>query len=240
MTVHSITRIPGAGLAAMFTMAALFLPHAAESLEVRVLGTDGQPLKYAVVSVHSAAPETTLGAESTPDTAVMDQTGMQFTPHVLAIRKHTQVDFPNSDQVRHHVYSFSAAKRFELPLYADRPPSPIGFSATGPVVLGCNIHDHMIGYIYVVDSPLFARTSDDGTALFTGVPEQRDDLHLEIWHPSLKHDEPPHRRSLATSEPDQQLTIRLQVTDEPPPEPRGLRRGNSNLEQRFRRHERTD
>jgi plastocyanin len=99
-------------------------------------------------------------ATSQARTAVMDQKDRRFVPHVLAVQTGTAVTFPNSDNVRHQVYSFSAAKKFQLPLYAGTPPNPIVFDKAGVVVLGCNIHDRMSAYIVVVDTPHFGVTEN--------------------------------------------------------------------------------
>jgi hypothetical protein len=93
------------------------------------------------------------------------------------------VAFPNRDSVRHHVYSFSPAKRFELPLYAGVPAQPVLFDKPGVVVLGCNIHDWMIGYIYVSESPWFAKTGADGKALLADLPARA--YTVRVWHPQL-------------------------------------------------------
>ena len=85
-----------------------------------------------------------------------------FTPRVSVVETGTSVGFPNSDDVLHHVYSFSPAKRFELPLYSGRPASTVVFDQPGVVVLGCNIHDWMIGWIVVLDTPHHARSDDEG------------------------------------------------------------------------------
>ncbi len=62
----------------------------------------------------------------------------------------------------HHVYSFSEAKTFELALYKGNAHPPLVFDRPGVVVLGCNIHDSMLGYILVVDTPHFASTDAAG------------------------------------------------------------------------------
>jgi hypothetical protein len=72
------------------------------------------------------------------------------------------VAFPNSNEIRHHAYSFSAPKRFEVPLDKDTSANPVLFDRPGMVVLGCNIHDWMLGYIYVADTPYFGKTDADG------------------------------------------------------------------------------
>lgn len=97
-----------------------------------------------------------------PAPQIMDQVNTQFQPHVLMVQKGAKVSFPNSDSVKHHVYSFSKAKPFELKLYRDRKPDPLPFEKTGDVTLGCNIHDWMVGYIYVVDTPFFGKSDETG------------------------------------------------------------------------------
>jgi hypothetical protein len=94
------------------------------------------------------------------------------------------VYFPNKDDVRHHVYSFSAAKRFELPLYVGTPAEPVVFDRPGIVTIGCNIHDWMIGYIYVAETPYFARSGGDGQARLDNLPAGR--YVLRVWHPRME------------------------------------------------------
>lgn len=115
--------------------------------------------------------------------AIMDQRHQQFTPGVLAVRTNTLVHFPNSDDVRHQVYSFSPAKRFELRLYHGRTAEPVLFDQPGQVILGCNIHDSMVGYIYVVDSEYFAVDNDQGQLAIANVPA--GNYTLEIYQPKL-------------------------------------------------------
>jgi hypothetical protein len=102
---------------------------------------------------------------------------------VLAVQVGTAVAFPNSDDIRHHVYSFSPAKTFELKLYKGIPSNPLIFEHPGTVVLGCNIHDQMVGYIYVLPTPYFAKTGPSGRVELTGLPGGRYDV--QIWHPRL-------------------------------------------------------
>jgi hypothetical protein len=99
---------------------------------------------------------------------------------VSVVQAGTMVNFPNRDDVRHHVYSFSPAKRFEIKLYAGTPVDPVPFDKTGEVVLGCNIHDHMIAYVYVVESPWFGKTDKDGVAKIEGLPA--GEFEIGAWY----------------------------------------------------------
>jgi hypothetical protein len=93
------------------------------------------------------------------------------------------VSFPNKDTVRHHVYSFSPAKVFDLKLYAGTPTTQVVFGAPGVVVLGCNIHDKMAAWLLVVDTPYYAKTDTSGSATLTAVPG--GNYTLRVWHPNL-------------------------------------------------------
>jgi len=145
----------------------------------------GQPLPYTVVSLHD-----TLGQKkaSPMPLQVMDQVGKTFVPHVLPITVGTSVSFPNSDDIRHHLYSFDKPKPFELPLYEGTPTSPITFDKTGVVRLGCNIHDWMRGYIYILDTALFAMSNAEGVLNMQGI--SAGDYYMEVWHPRIKTRKP--------------------------------------------------
>lgn len=113
----------------------------------------------------------------------MDQRNRAFVPGVLVVGVGTSVEFPNNDSVSHQVYSFSAAKRFQLPLYKGEPHPPVTFDRAGLVVLGCNIHDAMVGYIYVTDAPYFGKTEAGGDLRFKGLPA--GDYRIAIWSPFI-------------------------------------------------------
>ena|ERR1700689_216740 len=122
-----------------------------------------------------------------PPKDAVDQVDKQFVPYVKAIFVGSTVQFPNSDHIRHQVYSFSPAKKFELPLYAGTDAPPIVFDKPGVVVLGCNIHDWMIGYIYVSETPFFAKTGTLGTAVLSDMPA--GEYRVRVWHPNMDHAE---------------------------------------------------
>ncbi len=114
----------------------------------------------------------------------MDQKDTAYVPHVKVVTAGSKVYFPNQDNIRHHVYSFSPAKVFELPLYSGHAAPPILFDKAGPVMLGCNIHDWMIGYIYVADTPFFGKSAKNGKILIADVPPGA--YWVRIWHPNLQ------------------------------------------------------
>jgi plastocyanin len=155
-------------------------------IAARVINEQGQPVADAVVVAVPADGGARPPAKATerPRADVVDQVDKEFTPKVAAILVGTAVTFPNHDDVRHHVYSFSPAKRFELPLYAGVPAGPVVFDKPGVVVLGCNIHDWMVGYIYVSESPYFAKTGKDGKAILAELPPRA--YAVRVWHPQLE------------------------------------------------------
>lgn len=153
----------------------------ASDLTVKAVSDAGEVLKNAVIY---ALPKSPAEGDIKPVVGIVDQRDKEFIPDVLPIQVGTAVQFPNSDKIRHHVYSFSPAKSFEIPLYAGTPPDPIVFDKPGPVSLGCNIHDWMGAFVFVVDTPYFALTDDSGTAVIKGIPD--GDYTVMVWHPRMK------------------------------------------------------
>jgi len=150
------------------------------SIEATVRDRTGAPVSDAVVYAIGN------GARPAPAKrqAIIDQQNKQFVPYVTAIQMGTAVMFPNKDNIRHHVYSFSPAKRFELPLYTGVPAEPVVFDKVGFVTLGCNIHDWMIAYVAVLPTPYFQVTGKEGRAALKNVPAAQ--YTIEVWHPLLK------------------------------------------------------
>jgi plastocyanin len=157
----------------------------------------------------------------TPATALMDQRNRAFVPRVLVVAVGTNVEFPNSDSVSHQVYSFSPAKRFQLPLYKGSHHAPVTFDREGLVVLGCNIHDEMAGYIYVTDSPFFGMTDSAGTLQLRDLPA--GDYRVALWSP-LVADPPASLVRVIHVAAQDAATSRIQLTRDlrarPEPRPR--------------------
>jgi plastocyanin len=152
----------------------------AGSLEVIVKDDKGRPVSDAVAYAVAAGNASAAPKKQT----VVDQRDKQFVPYVTAVQAGTAVIFPNSDKIRHHVYSFSPAKKFELPLYSGVPAEPVVFDKTGFVTLGCNIHDWMIAYVAVLPTPYFQVTRQDGRAVLKDLPAGQ--CTMQVWHPALK------------------------------------------------------
>jgi plastocyanin len=151
-------------------------------IDVFVLDRDGQ--KVADVAVYAVRLDGNTALPGVDLSAVMDQIDRQFVPHVLIVQTGTSVDFPNSDTVAHHVYSFSHPNKFALPMYKGELHPPVTFEHSGIVSLGCNIHDHMLGYILVVDSTMYAMTNEDGYASLS--LENPEEYVINIWSPRIR------------------------------------------------------
>jgi len=130
------------------------------------------------------------------EAAIIDQINKRFAPRVSVVRTGTTITFPNSDRIRHQVYSFSPAKTFSLKLYAGSANTPVIFDHPGLVVLGCNIHDSMLAFVAVVDSPYFAKTTEAGTVSLS-LPAGR--YRLLAWHPKAVAAVPPREITVAAA-----------------------------------------
>lgn len=153
----------------------------AAPVTITVTGPDGKSLAGAVVAVRT--PRAPAASTALRGPFAMAQQDIAFQPHVLIVPIGAAVSFPNHDKVRHHVYSFSATKKFELKLYGRDDPRTIVFDRAGVVALGCNIHDQMSGFIIVTDTPFTAQTDARGRVSFD-VPTGA--ARVTIWHPSIR------------------------------------------------------
>ena len=177
--------VKGWAFANLITLAC-FVTHAgvtacsAGELRASVLDRLGHGVGDAVVTVAAVGAQPAAAVQAT---AVMDQRNLEFLPRVLVVAVGTSVEFPNNDTVSHQVYSFSGAKRFQLPLYKGERHPPVVFGQEGLVVLGCNIHDAMAGYIYVTAAPYFGTTSASGDLELPNLPA--GDYRLTVWSPFI-------------------------------------------------------
>jgi plastocyanin len=161
------------------SLACVVPPAPCATLTVLVQDAAGSPLED---SVAWATPRSPLAPAPPLRAGAVEQINKTFVPLVTVVQAGAQVAFPNRDEVRHHVYSFSPAKVFEIKLYAGAATPPrIVFDKAGEVVLGCNIHDTMLGYILVVDSPFYGKSAREGRVKLEGLPEGEYDVHA--WHP---------------------------------------------------------
>lgn len=193
-----------AGVALICTLLCM-APAAAATLAISVQLADGKPLADAVVTVQPVGGKLPAPA---PIKAAMDQMNRMFVPEVLVVPVGSAVSFPNSDSVSHQIYSFSPAKRFQLPLYRGKPYPPVVFDHPGIVILGCNIHDWMIAYIDVTDAPFYGTTDAQG-AWSTQLPAGH--YQISVWHPRMREQAPTLVREVTIDNADR-ATLTLQLT----------------------------
>lgn len=199
-------------------------PLSAAELRAHVKDDTGKPVADAVVYVSPRG-----GVPVPPplrEPVVMDQRDKEFVPYVLPVQVGTSVQFPNSDNIRHHVYSFSQAKVFELPLYKGTPAGPVTFDKPGAVALGCNIHDWMIGYVYVLETPYFEKTANNGEVRLSGLPTGA--VEVRVWHPRLRDSADKTRRPLTLSADSE---TRIEYSIKLNPDRRKQRPGNYDPDQ---------
>lgn len=161
---------------------ALAAPLGATPLTVRVVDASGRPVRDAVVTLRpsgSAARAPRPGGHF-----VVSQQNIQFHPFLTIVPVGADVSFPNLDNTKHHVYSFSPAKKFELKLFAKDQSRTVHFDKPGVIALGCNIHDQMSAFIVVTDSAWTARTNGQGVAAFGDAPNAPG--RVTVWHPYLR------------------------------------------------------
>jgi plastocyanin len=183
----------------------------AAPLSVRVVDAAGRPVRDAVVTLYpsgSAARAPRAGGHY-----VVSQQNLQFHPFLTIIPVGADVSFPNFDPTKHHVYSFSPAKRFELKLFAKDQSRTVHFDKAGVVALGCNIHDQMTAFIVVTDSAWTARTNGQGIAAFADAPDAPG--RVTVWHPYLRAPGGIVQQGLSTAQRSASFSVRLR----PPPPP---------------------
>jgi plastocyanin len=196
------------GLFAFAAGLALAAPLGATTLTVRVVDSSGRPVRDAVVTLYPSS-----GARALRPTGryVVSQQNLQFHPFVSIVPVGADVSFPNLDNTKHHVYSFSAAKRFELKLFAKDQSRTVHFDKPGVVALGCNIHDQMSAFIVITDSQWTARTNGQGMATLSDAPASPG--RLTVWHPYLRAPGGTMQQSVASGQRSAGFKIRLR----PPP-----------------------
>jgi plastocyanin len=191
-------------------LASVVLPLAAAPLSVRVVDVSGRPVRDAVVTLYPSG-NAARPARGTGH-FVVSQKSLQFHPFLTIVPVGADVSFPNLDPTRHHVYSFSPAKKFELKLFAKDQSRTVHFDHAGVVALGCNIHDQMSAFIVVTDSAWTARTNAQGMATFADAPNAPG--RVIVWHPYLRAPGGQLQLAVAAAQRSANVQVRLRA---PPP-----------------------
>jgi plastocyanin len=191
---------------ALLLLLTLAAGHTVAAVAVQVLDVTGAPVANAVVYAEPS------GGQSVPKSqkqVEIEQKDVRFSPLVTVVQTGTAILFPNHDKVRHHVYSFSPAKTFEMKLYSGVPANPILFDKAGTVVLGCNIHDQMVAYVQVVNTPYFGKTDTAGRVKLDGLVNGK--YTLKTWYFNMPTNDAPLEQVLNYQGSDVVAAVKLTV-----------------------------
>ncbi|MCC3861079.1 methylamine utilization protein [Pseudemcibacter aquimaris] len=179
----------------------------AATLSGTVKDKNGKDVEFAVITL--IGENVAISGDNTHmPSPVMSQKNIKFTPFVLPVSKGSTVSFPNRDNIRHHVYSFSKVKRFELELYNGDEEKSVHFDKEGVVALGCNIHDSMLAYIYIVPSNKFSTTGKNGSLVINDIPAGT--YKAQVWHPRLKGNIENYEKEITLSD-DQSFQLDFEI-----------------------------
>lgn len=182
----------------------------AQTLQIAVTDGEGNPLADSVAEL--LLPADMQDAHQSSGSWEVDQQDKEFVPGVTIVTRGSRVSFPNSDDILHHVYSFSPAKTFNIPLYGRGENNDYfeTFLTTGVVEIGCNIHDWMLAYIYVAETELAVLTDNTGNARLEGLPA--GEYAVRVWHPRAagELEELLHRVSIS-QDSTTNLTVELEL-----------------------------
>jgi plastocyanin len=188
-------------------------PAYAGSVSIEITGTDGKPAANAVVEL---APDAVQDVVShLPNEAIIDQREEMFIPLVSLIKRGGRVIFTNHDTTMHQVYSFSPIKQFEFEIDQGQRSQPVVFDKSGVSSIGCNIHDQMITFVYVAESPWAAITDAQGHARIENIPD--GGYHASVWHPQLMPGNPPPATQVSVSGADTKFSLAVSLLPGPMP-----------------------
>lgn len=158
----------------------------AGSISGKVSGMKGRSVVY----VDTIAGKTFPAPKEHP---VMDQKGLLFSPHIMAVQQGTTVEFLNSDNVQHNVFwtAMGNDKKagHNMGTWPKGEKRPYTFDKPGAVPLLCNVHPEMGGYIIVSPTPYFAETDDAGNYTIKDVPD--GSYNVVVWHEGAKNQTKP-------------------------------------------------
>jgi plastocyanin len=164
----------------------LSLVAQAGSISGKVSGVSGESVVY----VEAPAGKTFPAPTQQP---VIDQKGLMFQPHIVAVQQGTTVQFLNSDSVAHNVFWISVGGNkklgHNLGTWPQGEKRPFKFDNPGAVSLLCNVHPEMSGYVVVSPTPYFAKTDKSGEYKIDNVPD--GSYSVTAWHEGAKNQSKP-------------------------------------------------
>lgn len=161
-------------------LSSLCVPAAAFATQIHVVDPTGKHAAGIVVYANvSPTPPSTV--RTAP--VMITQQEKMFTPPLVVSQKGQEVTFANKDDITHHIYSVGEQNAFSFKIRAGVDDKKHTFSHSGQVSMGCNIHDWMSGYLYVVDTPYFGISDSNGNVTLD-LPSANA-ITLMVWHPNL-------------------------------------------------------
>jgi plastocyanin len=175
------TLIALAAVIAMFSVTA-----SAGSISGKVAGVTGESVVYVEAIAGKTFPAPT-------DKPLIDQKGLMFTPHIVAVQQGATVEFLNSDKVAHNVFWISVGGNkklgHNLGTWPQGEKRSFKFDNPGAVPLLCNVHPEMGGYIVVSPTPYFVVTDKSGSYKIDNVPD--GSYTVTAWHEGAKNSSKP-------------------------------------------------
>jgi len=167
-------------------VALMSLAASAGTVSGKVSGVSGESVVY----IEAVAGKTFPAPTAKP---VIDQKGLMFTPHIVAVEQGTTVEFLNSDKVAHNVFWISVGGNkklgHNLGTWPQGEKRPFKFDNPGAVPLFCNVHPEMSAYIVVTPTPYFATTDKSGAYKIENVPD--GSYNVTAWHEGAKNQSKP-------------------------------------------------
>ncbi len=174
------------GIVLIIVIVALSVGSWAGDIEGKVSGMKGKSVVY----VDAIAGKTFPAPKDHP---VMNQKGLMFVPHIMAVQQGSTVEFLNSDTVQHNVFwtAIGGDKKagHNLGTWPKGEKRDFTFEKPGVVPVLCNVHPEMAGYIVVSPTPYFAETDDSGAYKIKDVPD--GSYNVSVWHEGAKNQSKP-------------------------------------------------
>jgi len=174
-------RQPSFGIQTVMLLAVLGTGSAAaaELAGTVELVENGRPIADAASAIIWFEPAAGASAPS-PKRLIVNTKDRRFTPRVTTVPVGSEVVFPNGDPIIHNVFSVSRGNRFDLGRYKTGPGKSTTFQTPGLVRIYCNVHESMIAYVLVLDTPYAGSPESDGRFRLDGLPSGKGTLH--VWH----------------------------------------------------------
>lgn len=173
-------------LAIAALLAILSVAASAGTISGKVSGVTGESVVYVEAIAGKTFPAPT-------DKPVIDQKGLMFQPHLVAVQQGTTVEFLNSDKVAHNVFWISVGGNkklgHNLGTWPQGEKKSFKFDNPGAVPLLCNVHPEMSAYVVVTPTPYFAVTDKSGSYKIDNVPD--GSYTVTAWHEGAKNSSKP-------------------------------------------------